>query len=110
MSNQYINVEEAIQKIELANEVFLKNKHQFQNRPIEKIRKVGQILLEKKEEFARIISEEMGKPVFESIAEIEKSALNCEFYADNCEEFLKDRNYETERYNAIVRYEPLGVI
>lgn len=110
MSNQYITKEEAIQKIELANEVFLKNKNQFQNRPIDKIRKVGQILLNKKEEYAKIISEEMGKPVFESIAEIEKSALNCDFYADNCEEFLKDRNYETERYEALVRYEPLGVI
>ena len=110
MSNQYITTEEAVRKIELANEIFLKNRNDYQNRPINKIRKVGEILLKKKEEFGKVISGEMGKPVFESIAEIEKSALNCDFYADHCEEFLKDRNYETERYHAIVRHEPLGVI
>lgn len=110
MSSQYITIEEAIQKIGLANEVFLKSRNHYLDRPVDKIRKAGQILLDKKEEFAKVISEEMGKPVFESIAEIEKSALNCDYYADNCKEFLKDRSYETERYDAFVRYEPLGVI
>ncbi len=110
MSESHINIEQAIHKVKLAHEVFLKNKENYQNRPIEKIRKTGEILLKKKKEFARVISEEMGKPVFESIAEIEKSALNCEFYADHVEEFLKDRTYSTERYDAIVRYEPMGVI
>lgn len=110
MSNQYITIEQAVEKIELAQQVFLKNKENYTNRPIDKIRKTGEILLNKKKEFARVISEEMGKPVFESIAEIEKSALNCDFYADHVEEFLKDRNYATDRYKAIVRYEPMGVI
>ena len=110
MSNQYITIEQAFEKIELAQQVYLKNKENYQSRPIDKIRKTGEILLQKKKEFARVISEEMGKPVFESIAEIEKSALNCEFYADHVEEFLKDRNYSTDRYDAIVRYEPMGVI
>lgn len=110
MPGQYISIEEAVQKIELANLIFQKNKSGFQHRPKDKIRKVGQILIHKKEEFAKVITSEMGKPVFEAIAEIEKSALNCDFYADNSDEFLKDRNYETGRYSAIVRYEPLGVI
>lgn len=108
--SQNINIEEAIRKVELAQETFQKIKLAQAGRPIEKILKVGKILLEKKEEYAKVISSEMGKPVFESIAEIEKSALNCEFYAAHVDEFLKDRNYETERYDAIVRYEPLGVI
>lgn len=110
MSNQYIKIKEAIEKVKLANKVFQKNKNNYQNRPKDKIRKVGKILLERKHEFAKVISGEMGKPVSESLAEIEKSALNCEFYADNCDEFLKDRIYSTERYDAIVRNEPLGVI
>lgn len=108
--SENITIQQAIQKVELANEVFTKLKIQQLERPLDKILKVGKILLEKKEEFARIITSEMGKPVFESIAEIEKSALNCEFYVENVAEFLKDRNYETNRYNAVVRYEPLGVI
>lgn len=110
MTNQYISIEEALQKLELAHQLFLKNKNNFQNRPKDKIKKVAEILLKKEDEFAKIISAEMGKPVKESNAEIEKSALNCNFYADNCDEFLKDRNYSTENYDAIVRYEPYGVI
>src|SRR5690554_51872 len=110
MSNQYISIAQAIEKVELANKIFQQNKNDYQNRPKDKIRKVGKVLLERKYEFAKVISSEMGKPVYESLAEIEKSALNCDFYADNCDEFLKDRFYSTERYDAIVRYEPLGVI
>lgn len=105
-----IRVEAALQKVERANQLFQKNKENFQNRPIDKIRKVGEVLLARKQEFAEVITGEMGKPVFESIAEIEKSALNCDFYAEHCEEFLKDRKYATDRYDAVVRYEPLGVI
>lgn len=110
MTNQYISIEEAFQKLELAQQMFQKNKNNFQNRPKDKIRKVAEILLKKEDKFAKIISGEMGKPVKESIAEIEKSALNCNFYADHCDEFLKDRNYSTENYDAIVRCEPYGVI
>jgi succinate-semialdehyde dehydrogenase/glutarate-semialdehyde dehydrogenase len=110
MPENYLTIEQAIEKIELANEVFLKNKTSFPIRPIDKVRKVGEILLKRKEEFGRVITEEMGKALYESYAEIEKSALNCDYYADNCEEFLKDREYSTENYDAIVRYEPLGVI
>lgn len=110
MTDQHISIDEAVQKLELAQKVFLKNKNNFQHRPIDKIRKVGEILLKNEAEFAKIISSEMGKPVKESNAEIEKSALNCNFYADNCDEFLKDRLYQTDKYDAVVRYEPLGVI
>ncbi|MFA7687036.1 MAG: NAD-dependent succinate-semialdehyde dehydrogenase [Moheibacter sp.] len=105
-----ISIEEAIQKVELAQQVFQQLNLQQSKRPIDKILKIGEILLDNKEKYARIITSEMGKPVFESVAEIEKSALNCEFYAENVSSFLKDRNYETDRYKAIVRYEPLGVI
>lgn len=107
---QNISIEEAIQKVKLAQQVFQKLKLKQTKRPVEKILKVGEILLKNKEDYARIISSEMGKPVFESVAEIEKSALNCEFYAENAREFLKGRHYETDKYKATVRYEPLGVI
>lgn len=110
MEINYLTIEEAIQKIDLANLVYSNQKSTPQKRSIEKVKKVGEILLKNKEEYARIITLEMGKPVFEAIAEIEKSALNCDFYAENCESFLQDRTYTTERYNAVVRYESMGVI
>lgn len=105
-----ISIEEAIQKVERAQEVFQRLKLQQDARPVDKIIKVGEILLKNKEDYAKVITSEMGKPIFESIAEIEKSALNCEFYAENAGEFLKDRTYDTEKYQSVVRYEPLGVI
>src|SRR5690554_4876187 len=110
MSEQYITINQAFEKIEKAHDLYIKNRSNYRNRPLDKIRRVGEILLKNKQEYARVISEEMGKPVYESIAEIEKSALNCEFYAANADEFLKDRKYSTDRYEATVRYEPLGVI
>lgn len=110
MTNQHISIEDAIHKLEIAQKVFQKNKNIIENRPKDKIRKVAEILLAKETEFAKIISSEMGKPLKESNAEIEKSALNCNFYADHCDDFLADRHYSTDKYNAIVRYEPLGVI
>lgn len=110
MTNQYITATEAIRKVEMAQRVFQNRKNNFQQRPKDKIRKVAEILLNEKAEFSKIISSEMGKPLKESIAEIEKSALNCQYYAEHCDEFLKDRNYKTDNYNAVVRYEPLGVI
>lgn len=110
MSEFKLDIAQAIQKVELAHQVYLNKTQKQKSRPIEKIKKVGEILISRKEEFAKVITSEMGKPVFEAIAEIEKSALNCNFYIENVDEFLADRTYETERYNAIVRYEPLGVI
>lgn len=108
--SEKITIDQALQKIDRANQLFLKNKENFSNRPLDKMLKVGEILLANKQKYAEVITSEMGKPVFESIAEIEKSALNCRFYVDHCEEFLKDQIYSTNRYDAVVRYEPLGVI
>lgn len=110
MSIEYISTREAIHKVEIAHHTYRKNLNSFQKRPIAQIRKAGKILLARKQEFAKIISTEMGKPVSESNAEIEKCALNCNYYADHCNEFLQDREYDTENYHAIIRYEPLGVI
>ncbi|MCK9481933.1 MAG: NAD-dependent succinate-semialdehyde dehydrogenase [Bacteroidia bacterium] len=110
MSIEYISTEEAFNKIEKAKQVYERHRAQFHNRPIKAIRKAAEILLANKKEFAKTLSSEMGKPVSEAIAEIEKCALNCNYYADNCNDFLKDREYSTENYDAIVRYEPMGVI
>src|SRR5690606_37498570 len=53
---------------------------------------------------------EMGKPLADSRAEIEKSALTCEFYAENGARFLENETIETQHLGSFVSYEPLGVI
>ena len=60
--------------------------------------------------YAEIITKEMGKPIKQSRAEIQKCALICDYYAKNAAEFLKDEFVDTEAEKSYVTFEPLGVI
>lgn len=75
------------------------------------LKKAGEILQEKKEEYAGLITLEMGKVIRESSAEIEKCALACDYYAENAEEFLAlEKINLPDGKKAKVIYQPLGVI
>ena len=97
------------QKIELSEKAY---KHwrttSFQERA-EKMKKVAGILREKKEMLARLITEEMGKVLHESLAEIEKSASNCDYYAENAEGMLKEVYYKTP-FKSLSVFDPTGAI
>lgn len=71
---------------------------------------IAKILEEDKVIYAKQITLEMGKPIQQSIAEIEKCALVCRFYAKNAAEFLQDQQIETEFSKSYVRYQPLGTV
>ena len=60
------------------------------------IRDLAKILRRNKDRYARIVTEEMGKPITQSIAEIDKCALVCEYYSENAEAFLRDEIIPTE--------------
>ncbi|WP_452231865.1 NAD-dependent succinate-semialdehyde dehydrogenase [Lacinutrix sp. MEBiC02595] len=72
--------------------------------------RVGNILEERLEELSLLITQEMGKPIKESRAEINKCVFLCDFYATNAEEFLADQIIETEAHESFISYDPLGVI
>jgi succinate-semialdehyde dehydrogenase/glutarate-semialdehyde dehydrogenase len=73
--------------------------------------KAGAVLRKNKEEYARLITMEMGKVIRESRAEIEKCATVCDYYAENAEKFLAAENVELpEGKKAKILYQPLGVI
>src|SRR5262245_16822177 len=55
------------------------------------MRHAAAYLRQHKERFARLITLEMGKPIAQAEAEIEKCAWNCDFYADNAQHFLVNR-------------------
>ncbi len=74
------------------------------------MKKASEILLRKKKHYAKIITLEMGKPISESIAEIEKCAWVCEYYADNTESLLKDEEIESDASRSFISFEPLGII
>ena len=67
-------------------------------------------LREHKTELARIATLEMGKPLAESEAEVEKCAWNCEFYAENAEKFLADEPVATNASESYIAFRPLGVV
>ena len=68
------------------------------------------ITLAGKEEYAKIISLEMGKPYAEAIAEVEKSTTACKYYAENAEKFLIKKFIPNQHKESYVSYEPLGIV
>jgi succinate-semialdehyde dehydrogenase / glutarate-semialdehyde dehydrogenase len=78
----------------------------------ELIRKVAALHNERKDELAAIIQREMGKPLDQSVGEVEFSAAIYEFYADNAEKFLADEPIELldGQGSALIRRGPVGVL
>ncbi|MDN4516554.1 NAD-dependent succinate-semialdehyde dehydrogenase [Mycolicibacterium austroafricanum] len=78
----------------------------------ELIRKVAALHDERKDELAKIIQREMGKPLDQSVGEVEFSAAIYEFYADNAEKFLADEPIELleGEGSALIRRSPVGVL
>lgn len=74
------------------------------------MKKAGQLLRDNKEKYAQPMVAEMGKPVTEAYAEIEKCAWVCDYYAENAAEFLKDEIIETDADQSMVKYHPLGAV
>jgi succinate-semialdehyde dehydrogenase/glutarate-semialdehyde dehydrogenase len=71
---------------------------------------VAELLLEEKNKLAEIITLEMGKLFRDSVAEIEKCARGCRFYAENGERFLEDEIAQTDAAESYVEYQPLGPV
>jgi len=71
---------------------------------------LSSLLIEKARELAICMAEEMGKPISQGIAEINKCALLCDYYSTNAVEFLQPNHIKTEASESYYIYEPLGVI
>ena len=67
-------------------------------------------LSKSKETLAKQCTLEMGKPIKQSVAEVEKCILLCEYYLENALNFLSPRTIKTDGTESFVTYEPLGVI
>jgi succinate-semialdehyde dehydrogenase / glutarate-semialdehyde dehydrogenase len=74
------------------------------------LRNAAAVLTKNQERYARVISEEMGKIISESRAEVKKCAEGCVYYADHAAQFLKDEIVATETQNSFVSYHPTGAI
>lgn len=97
-------------KIEVSHEAFLSWKKTGFNQRAELMSKAADQLRSNKNAYAKIMTVEMGKPISQSIAEVEKCAWVCEYYAEHAERQLGDEVIETDADRSFVSYEPLGII
>jgi succinate-semialdehyde dehydrogenase/glutarate-semialdehyde dehydrogenase len=74
------------------------------------LRETARILRERRDEYAELMVREMGKPIGEARAEIEKCATGCDYYAENAARFLAERVIESTAQRSWAAYEPLGVV
>jgi succinate-semialdehyde dehydrogenase/glutarate-semialdehyde dehydrogenase len=72
--------------------------------------RAADILLERKEQYAQLITEEMGKIISEARSEVEKCAWVCRYYADNASHFLRPERVATDARLSYITFQPLGVI
>lgn len=74
------------------------------------LNQVADILSSESHHWGKLITLEMGKTLKSAIAEVEKSALVCRYYATHAEEFLGDYAIATDAQSSFLRYQPLGII
>ena len=72
--------------------------------------KLAAVLRQEKRSYATLITQEMGKPIKDAMAEVEKCAVCAEYYAANAERMLAPEPVQTEAKKSYVAFEPLGVI
>lgn len=72
--------------------------------------RVAEILEAEKQTLGRMMTEEMGKTLVSAVAEAEKCALGCRYYAQHAEAALADETVPTGAHRSYVRYQPMGVV
>jgi succinate-semialdehyde dehydrogenase/glutarate-semialdehyde dehydrogenase len=74
------------------------------------MKNAAKVLRKNSNKYSILMTSEMGKPIAQSRAEVEKCAWVCDYYAENSEKFLADEIIKTEATKSFVTYQPLGVI
>jgi succinate-semialdehyde dehydrogenase / glutarate-semialdehyde dehydrogenase len=97
-------------KISLATQAFARFRIVPASDRAAKLIRASEILQAEKEDFGRLMSLEMGKLFREAVAEADKCAWVCRFYAEHGERFLADEPVETGPSQSSVRFQPLGPV
>jgi succinate-semialdehyde dehydrogenase/glutarate-semialdehyde dehydrogenase len=74
------------------------------------MRKAAALLRDRARDYGRLMALEMGKPIRDGIAEAQKCATGCDYYAENAERYLADEVVETSPRKSFVAFRPLGVV
>ncbi|MGH9893132.1 MAG: NAD-dependent succinate-semialdehyde dehydrogenase [bacterium] len=97
-------------RLEAAHNAFRNWRRASFSERAEAMARAGEILEKRKDDLARLMALEMGKPVAGGRAEAEKCAWACRYYADEAEAMLADQPVKTQRSKSYIHHEPLGVV
>ena len=76
----------------------------------EPLQRAAELLRDRRDSLAELMTSEMGKPVVQARAEVDKCAWVCDYYAENAQSFLAPEVIETDARKSFVAFEPLGVV
>jgi len=105
-----MTVEETSAIIKKTHQNFLMWKETSFNQRSIRMKNAAQSLRANNRKYAELMTLEMGKPIKQSYAEVEKCAWVCEYYADTAEKFLQDELIETDASKSFVTFRPIGVV
>ena len=74
------------------------------------VRKAGELLRARKDDYARLMTEEMGKTLDDGRAEVEKCATNCDWFAEHAHEYLANQPADIGGGEAFVTFNPIGIV
>lgn len=105
-----LSIDEALKAVDQTHEVWQQWRSTSFEERSEYMLNAARILKDEKMKWGKLMTEEMGKVTKSGIAEAEKCAWVCEYYANNAEKFLQPEAIETDASKSYVSYQPLGVV
>ena len=109
-SYQEISKDSINQIIDSSFNTFLEWRNKSFSYRAKKMRHLAELLKQKKDLLGLLMTKEMGKPIKQSIAEAEKCAWVCEYYADNAEKFLSQKEIPTGSTKSFISFQPIGIV
>jgi succinate-semialdehyde dehydrogenase/glutarate-semialdehyde dehydrogenase len=105
-----LSASDVFREIEKSYEAFLHWRNTTFSFRKELMQNAAKVLKNGKEDYGRTMTLEMGKPIKQSYAEVEKCAWVCEYFAENAEKFLSKEYIQTDASESYVQCDPIGVV
>jgi succinate-semialdehyde dehydrogenase / glutarate-semialdehyde dehydrogenase len=105
-----LSAQQIEEKLQLAAEKFRTYRKTLFAERARMMTRAAEILENEKQELGKLMTVEMGKPIKAAVAEAEKCAWVCRYYADNAEQHLADQIVETNAKKSFVHFQPLGPV
>ena len=77
---------------------------------LDRVRDLSEVLMDKKREYSVLMAEEMGKPIKQGEAEIEKCMFLCKYFIQNTESYLQDKIVQIDGQKSFVSIQPIGLV